>query len=357
MMKRLVLTVVTAVAALQASADIRWLATEYDFGVIKEATGKQTGTLRFVNEGPDPVAIRRVRTTCGCTAASFTEGEIQPGDTAAVSFTYNPAGRPGRFVKNVKVNVDPGDRLTILRIKGTVLGTSETLAPAYPVEAGPLRLSHDQLIGGEVVYGGGKHVMINGYNQSSDTIRPVWKSLSPALTVGISDDKVAPGEIVTFSVYFNSRESGELGFTTAEVDLYPDGDATGAPHKLTFTANVTPDLSKTTPEALAKAPRLEADPEIIPVGVCKADEKKKFSYTISNSGKSELNIHRIYSRAPGVTVTSYPTRLAPGKKAKVEGVVDVEVQKGKAFGLLVDMITDDPVSPVKSVRVSGEIKR
>ncbi len=356
-MKRLILLAFAASAVLLASADIRWLASEYDFGVIKEAAGKQTGTLRFVNDGPDPVAIRRVRTTCGCTAASFTEGEIMPGDTASVSFTYNPAGRPGPFAKNIKVNVDPGDQLTILRIQGTVIGTSATLSAAYPIEVGPLRLSADQMIGGEVTYGDGKHVMINGYNQSSDTIRPVWKSLSPALTVGSSSKAVPPGEIVTFSIYFSSRESGELGFTADDIDLYPDGESSEPPHKLTFTANVVPDRSKVTPEALAKAPRLEADPEIIPVGVCKPDEKKKFSYIISNSGKSDLTIHRIYSRAKGVAVTSYPTRLAPGKKAKVEGTVDVAALEGKAFGLLVDMITDDPVSPVKSVRVSGEIKR
>lgn len=356
-MKRWLVTAVVAAVAFQAAADIRWLATEYDFGLIKEEAGKQTGSLQFVNEGPGPVAIRRVRTTCGCTAASYTEGEIMPGDTASVSFTYNPAGRPGHFLKNVKVNIDPDDRLTILRIKGTVIATSETLAPAYPVAVGPLRLSHDQLIGGEVVYGNGKHVMINGYNQSSDTIRPVWKSHSPALTVGISDKEVAPGEIVTFSIYYNSRESGDLGFITADVDLYPDGENPGLLHRLTFTADVTPDRSKTTPEALAKAPRLEADPEIIPVGVCKPDEKKKFSFSIANTGKSELTVNRIYSRVPGLAITSYPTRLAPGKKAKVEGVLDVSALEGKAFGLLVDMITDDPVSPVKSVRVSGEIKR
>lgn len=346
-----------AIVALEASADIRWLATEYDFGAFKEAAGKQTGTLRFVNEGPEPVAIRRVRPSCGCTAASFTEGEIMPGDTASVSFTYNPAGRPGRFLKNLKVNVDPGDKLTVLRLKGTVIGTPETLSSTYPIEVGPLRLSQDQLIGGELAYGSGKHLMINGYNQSSDTIRPSWKSLSPAITVGISNKAVGPGEIVTFSFYFNSRESNELGFISADVDLFPDGDGKELQHRINFTANVVPDQSKTTPEELAKAPRLEADPEIIPVGVCEADEKKKFSFTIANTGKSDLIVNRIYSRAAGLTITSYPTRLAPGKKAKVEGVVDVAAQSGKAFGLLVDMITNDPVSPVKSVRVSGEIKR
>lgn len=346
-----------AIVALTAAADIRWLATEYNFGVIKEAAGKQTGTLSFVNEGPDTVAIRRVRTSCGCTAASFTECEIMPGDTASVSFIYNPAGRPGRFFKNLKVNVDPGDKLTILRLKGTVIGTPETLSSTYPITVGPLRLSQDQMIGGNIVYGNVKHVMINGYNQSSDTIRPVWKSHSPAITVGISNKAVGPGEIVTFSVYFNSRQSSELGFITADVDLYPDSVNQDLHHRLTFTANVAPDQSKTTPEALDVAPRLEADPEIIPVGICKSDEKKKFSFIISNTGKSDLTIHRIYSRAPGLSITSYPTRLAPGRKAKVKGVIDVSVQKGKAFGLLVDMITNDPVSPVRNVRISGEIKR
>ena len=356
-MKRLIVFAFAAIAAVVADADIRWLATEYDFGAIKEEAGKQTGTLRFVNDGPDAVAIRRVRPSCGCTTADFTEGEIMPGDTASVSFAYDPSGRPGRFMKNIKVNVDPGDRLTILRIKGTVIGAPATLSSAYPIAVGPLRLAHDQLIGEEVVYGNGKHLMLNGYNQSSDTIRPAWESHSPAITVGISNKEVAPGEFVTFSISFNSKEADELGFITADIDLYPDGKNPELLHRLTFTADIVPDRTKTSPEALANAPRLEAEPEIVYIGTCAPTEKRKFAFNISNTGKSELTVNRIYSRAPGLSVTAYPTRLAPGKKAKVEGVLDVSQIERNAFGLLVDMISDDPISPIKSVRISGEIKR
>ena len=82
---------------------IEWLSTSYDFGTFKEAEGPQTGCVRMVNHGPDETVINRVKSTCGCTVAEYTDGIIAVGDTAEVRFTYDPAGRPGRFSKSIKV--------------------------------------------------------------------------------------------------------------------------------------------------------------------------------------------------------------------------------------------------------------
>ena len=149
---------IAALLPLAASAQLEWLATDYDFGTMKEIAGPKTGSVRFVNRGDKPVVINQVRPSCGCTGADYTEGQIAPGDTATVSFTYNPKGRPGRFEKTVKVYVGEDNERTAIKIRGTVIGAPETLQTSYPVEVGPLRLSQRILTAGDVRYGTARQI-------------------------------------------------------------------------------------------------------------------------------------------------------------------------------------------------------
>ena len=112
-----------ALSAFSASpvSSVRWLEKDYDFGLMKEVAGPKTGQSRFVNAGRDTL----------CTTA---------GPTAVIRYTYDPAMRPGKFAKHVRVNLSDGTHASIA-IKGNVLGTPESLSTLYPVEAGMLRLS------------------------------------------------------------------------------------------------------------------------------------------------------------------------------------------------------------------------
>lgn len=93
---------------------------EHDFGTIKETAGKVTHTFTVKNVGDAPLVITRVVASCGCTTPQFNKEPIAPGKTGEISVTYNPAGRPGPFVKTVAVYSNGKDGTFILRIKGTV---------------------------------------------------------------------------------------------------------------------------------------------------------------------------------------------------------------------------------------------
>ena len=157
-MKRSVLAALCAAAALAATADpvpvasIRWIDRDFDFGLMKEQAGPKTGSSRFVNLGPDTVSVFSVKPSCGCTSAEFSDAPVAPGDTAVVSYTYDPHMRPGKFDKSVKVRLSNGDRYSI-RITGNVLGTPESLATLFPVDAGEMRLTDAVINAGEVTFG------------------------------------------------------------------------------------------------------------------------------------------------------------------------------------------------------------
>ncbi len=93
---------------------------EHDFGVIKEANGKVTHTFVIKNTGKSPLVITRVVTACGCTTPSYETEPIAPGKESKIVVTFNPAGRPGQFVKSIAVYSNGYDGGYTLRIKGVV---------------------------------------------------------------------------------------------------------------------------------------------------------------------------------------------------------------------------------------------
>ncbi len=177
---------------------------------MKEILGPQTGVSRFVNTGNTPISVIDARPSCGCTGVEFSDAETAPGDTLSIAYTYDPAGRPGRFEKSIKVWLSDGTEQVIM-IRGNVLGAPESLDMFYPVEAGPLRLSDSVIIGGNVTDTRTPGYFIKAYNQTTDTIRPLATSESQALRIECSQQKLGPGDLATFVIYFKAGALGEYG--------------------------------------------------------------------------------------------------------------------------------------------------
>lgn len=94
--------------------------TEHDFGAIKEANGKVSHTFVVKNTGTAPLLITRVIAACGCTTPQYSQEPIAPGKEGKITVTFNPAGRPGQFVKTVAIYSNGLDGSFTLRIRGVV---------------------------------------------------------------------------------------------------------------------------------------------------------------------------------------------------------------------------------------------
>lgn len=210
---------VMLIGGLSAIARLRPTVEVLDFGIIHEEAGKKTMRAWVVNESDSMSRIRRTKVTCGCTAADYYGELLAPGDSAWVDIVYNPAGRPGRFEKAVKV-YGPNDDISYINISGTVIGTPETLASAYPVEAGAIRLTDSIVTIPAIRHGNSRHLFINAYNTSD---RPVKIFLSSpdaperALSLDTAPEIIAPGELGTISFYMNTRFEKRIGPVTYRV--------------------------------------------------------------------------------------------------------------------------------------------
>lgn len=352
-------TLLAGLFALSAGADVVWLEKEYDFGLMKEIAGPQTGSVRLVNTGPEEAVITGARPSCGCTGVDYSQDPVAPGDTAVFSFTYNPIGRPGRFRKSIRVYIGDFDTYNIT-IQGNVLGTPESLSSLYPVEVGPMRLSETMFGAGDLNYGSSRHFFVNAYNQTPDTIRPHWVCDNPALNVSASAEALGPGDLMTFSLFFNSREVKELGPVTIPVTVFADQKPDSPTATLEFYANVTPDFSRMTPEEINDGPRCEVEP--VEIDASKHSLEKSsvipFKFTIRNDGKSQLQILRIYSKSGAVIIKRIPMVIKPGKSGQVDATLNLrqllKAEEGEdipeAARVEIEVMTNDPLHPVRTLQ-------
>jgi len=98
---------------------IQWLTpVKHDFGTITQ--GKPVSIIfRFQNEGTKPVILQTARTTCGCTAAQWTETAVEPGAEGEISIEYD-AYRRGKFHKKIWIFFDCQQKPMFLHVKGMV---------------------------------------------------------------------------------------------------------------------------------------------------------------------------------------------------------------------------------------------
>ena len=360
----LIMSTLTAVNPLTAIAQtpgeggdksptrIEWLSKEYNFGAFREADGPVTGSVRFVNKGDAPTYINRVRPSCGCTGASYTTSMIEPGDTATVTFTYNPLGRPGGFDKTVRVYVGEDNDLTSIRITGTVLGSEATISTNYPVEIGDLRLENTLIAAGELKRGSARHLFLNIYNQGDRTISPTWIENSEALQVDLAPESISPGEVGTFSFYIRTVDEKHNGPFDYPVEIRADKNSKESV-KVTVTGSIVPDSRALPLETLDKAPQAFLLPEYIDFGQVDRKRDLSFEFTILNDGKTDLKVDRVYSRDKEVIIKRVPQKVKPGKSAAVKGVVRASGLSDGPFRLKVEVITDDPLHPVRTCSLVG----
>jgi len=98
---------------------VAWLTEQdHDFGELRQ--GKPASfTFKFKNIAPDTIVLQTVRTTCGCTAAHYTEEPIAPGATGEIFVEFD-AYQSGAFSKKIKVFFDKQKKAETLWVRGEV---------------------------------------------------------------------------------------------------------------------------------------------------------------------------------------------------------------------------------------------
>ncbi|GGK81610.1 DUF1573 domain-containing protein [Rufibacter glacialis] len=111
---------IAAPAPAPVGPSIQFEEQRFDFGEIKPGDVVQH-TFKFTNNGTMPLIISNVRTTCGCTATGFPKAPVRPGETAAITASFNSAGKRGQQNKVITIESNAVQGRTQVIIATTIV--------------------------------------------------------------------------------------------------------------------------------------------------------------------------------------------------------------------------------------------
>lgn len=126
--------------------------------------------------------------------------------------------------------------------------------------------------------------------------------------------------------------------------------------ELSVMAVVRENFDRLTPKQRAEAATASLETDKVDFGtIVRGSNTATRQLRISNTGHTPLEIRRTYSLQPGVEATASVQKLKPGKSTAITITVDPSkiAPDDHMLNARLDIITNDPTSPVQTVRVVG----
>lgn len=94
----------------------------YNWGQVKPSANPLKGTLKLKNAGNQPLEIKSVKPSCGCTATKLDKDVLQPGEIASVDVSLNIGTATGPVTKTITISSnDPDNQTKIVWLKAEVV--------------------------------------------------------------------------------------------------------------------------------------------------------------------------------------------------------------------------------------------
>lgn len=105
---------------LAAAPKIEFTEKVFNFGKMQQRTAVEHDFV-FKNTGKSDLMIRKIKSSCGCTAVSPKEKIIKPGQSSSIKAIFSSGTRVGRQNKSITVITnDPKFSTIVLRVTGEV---------------------------------------------------------------------------------------------------------------------------------------------------------------------------------------------------------------------------------------------
>lgn len=349
----ILLLIITLCFSLSGHAQLRFAADKFDFGTIRETDGSVSHVFEAENCGTKPVIILQVVTTCGCTVPEYSRKPILPGEKTTVKVVFDPSNRSGIFNKELGVYSSERRKIATLTISGTVTPREKSVTELYPVSAGNgVRLTESMAAFTYIYKDIRKSTTIGCINTSSQPVTLALESDTASGYLEIDAPRtLAPrqrGEI-TFS-YLVPAARPHFGTLRDALKVVVDGHSNGT---VIMTHAISIDNPRDTPDG--REPRLELSQSDVRFGsVPHSSPVRRQEIVLKNSGKGVLKIRSIESNIVSLSLQTGDT-LLPGQSRRVEVLLDPTAAHSGVISEHVILITNDPLRPMRRLRVTAMI--
>ncbi|MFZ0456089.1 MAG: DUF1573 domain-containing protein [Ignavibacteriaceae bacterium] len=174
---------------------------EYNFGSIAQGD-TVSHSFEIYNKGNGELRIVNVRASCGCTAATPAETNLQPGDSTELTVVFNSNGKMGTQNKIVYIKSnDPSNTVYSIKFNGNVVSDKSLLGENPKIYFPEITHDFGKVENGKVV-----DYIFKFVNQGNSVLNIQDIKTSCGCTAALVSSKtVKPGEDGTIKVELNTK--------------------------------------------------------------------------------------------------------------------------------------------------------
>ena len=345
-----------ATYAQEPKSMLKFQSIVHDFGHIKEDGGEQLCTFTAINEGKHSIEITKIETSCGCTSAYYTKGEIVPNERCEIKVRFNPFNRPGRIDKHIFVTTSDFAEPIRLTIEGFVQERERTIDELYPFDmGGGLRLRSNFHAFGYIEHGTTIEEHIGYVNTSMEPIIIGMEHTTQSGYLTIDHPTTIPaGATGDITLSYTLPEECNIYGTVRDI-IYMVIDGTRARYTISTEAIATDNFSMVDD---ISAPRADISKNIIKFGEINcANSILEQVAIVTNIGASPLELRCIESSSEAVEGVAKRRTLQPNESAEIVIILHterIEFSEG-VFTARLRIVTNDPVRPMQTIKVNAII--
>ncbi len=325
----------------------------HDFGTIKEEDGVVTYDFKFRNTGDQPLIIQRVVSSCGCTTPTWSKEPIPPGGEGMIRVAYNPRNRPNAFHKSVTIYTNAQKNPVVLRITGKVIPRPKTVRDLYPYEINGLRLKTNHLAFTRMFKDQKKTIKDEVINTTDKDMTVEFTRVPAFLEIHMEPEVLKPKQKGVIIATYDASKKNDWGFVVDRVWVKVNG-VQSSNARLAVSANIQEDFSKMTPEEKANAPHISFKEKVYDFGKAPQRSTVEHDFVFTNTGKSDLLIHKVKASCGCTAVSPKEKVIKPGQSSSIKAIFHTGAYKGRQ-SKSITVITNDPSSPTTILRITGEV--
>jgi len=349
----LFLVVLMKVTVAQDVARITFEKTSHNFGSFLESSGVQTTTFKFKNTGTSPLIISNVRASCGCTTPKWTREPVVPNGSGEITVAFDPANRPGVFSKTITVTSNAQNSNVLLEISGQVNQREKTIAEKYPREIGILRATSNHISFAQMKQTAIETKDLELVNDTDKPVKVELQSVPAHLSATVEPSTIPAKGFAKLIVTYDAKLINTYGFISHRFYLSFDGSK-DYKNSIGVSATIEEDFTVLSPEQMAAAPVLQFNATEFDFGDIKQGEKKDYTFSLTNNGKSDLIIRNVRSSCGCTAVAPSKKVISAGETAPLKITFDSAGKRGRQ-SKSVTIITNDPKNSTTTLRISCNV--